>query len=147
MLLVKTRRLVEDWETFLTGVFERWSLRMVLRSARRRMVERGYVCMYPSSRRFRCDLDTFPVCRVVNRVIREDTRKDAMYIYTALNDEEDKKDLGGRTHTDDEGVYGHSMTRHDGRGRRLDFVPSVCKRRGSLTPAHPWVSPSLLSST
>ena len=38
--------------------------------------------------------------------------------------------------------YGHSMTRHDGRGRRLDF-PSVCKRRGSLTPAHPWVSPSL----
>ena len=66
----------------------------------------------------------------MNRVIREDTRKDAMYIYTALNDEEDKKDLGGRTHTDDEGVYGHSMTRHDGRGRRLDFVPSVCKRRG-----------------
>ena len=52
-------------------------------SARRRMVERGYVCMYPSSRRFRCDLDTFPVCRVVNRVIREDTRKDAMYIDTA----------------------------------------------------------------
>ena len=117
------------------------------RSARRRMVERGYVCMYPSSRRFRCDLDTFPVCRVVNRVIREDTRKDAMYIYTALKDEEDKKDLGGRTHTDDEGVYGHSMTRHDGRGRRLDFVPSVCKRRGSLTPAHPWVSPSPFSST
>jgi len=70
-----------------------------------------------------------------------------MYIDTALNDEEDKKDLGGRTHTDDEGVYGHSMTRHDGRGRRLDFVPSVCKRRGSLTPAHPWVSPSPLSST
>ena len=86
--------------------------------------------MYPSSRRFRCDLDTFPVCRVVNRVIREDTRKDSMYIDTALKDEEDKKDLGGRTHTDDEGVYGHSMTRHDGRGRRLDFVPSVCKRRG-----------------
>jgi len=47
----------------------------------------------------------------VNRVIREDTLKDSMYIYTALNDEEDKKDLGGRTHTDDEGVYGHSMTR------------------------------------
>ena len=86
--------------------------------------------MYPSSRRFRCDLDTFPVCRVVNRVIREDTRKDSMYIDTALKDEEDQKDLGGRTHTDDEGVYGHSMTRHDGRGRRLDFVPSVCKRRG-----------------
>ena len=77
--------------------------------------------MYPSSRRFRCDLDTFPVCRVVNRVIREDTRKDSMYIYTALKDEEDQK--------------------------KLDFVPSVCKRRGSLTPAHPWVSPSLLSST
>ena len=76
------------------------------------MVERGYVCMYPSSRRFRCDLDTFPVCRVVNRVIREDTRKDAMYIDTALNDEEDKKDLGGRTHTDDEGVYG-VWTQHD----------------------------------
>ena len=106
--------------------------------------------MYPSSRRFRCDLDTFPVCRVVNRVIREDTRKDSMYIDTALKDEEDKKDLGGRTHTDDEGVYGHSMTRHDGRGRRLDFVPSVCKRAsggGSLTPAHPWVSPSPLPST
>ena len=108
---------------------------------------RAWVCMYPSSRRFRCDLDTFPVCRVVNRVIREDTRKDSMYIDTALKDEEDKKDLGGRTHTDDEGVYGHSITRHDGRGRRLDFVPSVCKRRGSLTPAHPWVSPSPLSST
>ena len=89
---------------------------------------RAWVCMYPSSRRFRCDLDTFPVCRVVNRVISEDTRKDAMYIDTALKDEEDKKDLGGRTHTDDEGVY-------------------VCKRRGSLTPAHPWVSPSPLSST
>ena len=68
------------------------------------------VCI-PQSRRFRCDLDTFPVCHVVNRVIREDTLKDSMYIYTALNDEEDKKDLGGRTHTDDEGVYGHSMTR------------------------------------
>ena len=68
-----------------------------LRSARRKMVERGYVCI-PQSRRFRCDLDTFPVCHVVNRVIREDTRKDSMYIYTALNDEEDKKDLGGRTH-------------------------------------------------
>ena len=51
------------------------------------------------------------MCRVVCRVIREDTRKDAMYIDTALNDEEDKKDLGGRTHTDDEGVYGHSITR------------------------------------
>ena len=49
--------------------------------------------MYPSSRRFRCDLDTFPVCRVVNRVIREDTRKDSMYIDTALKDEEAKKDL------------------------------------------------------
>ena len=50
------------------------------------------------------------MCRVVNRVIREDTRKDSMYIYTALNDEEDKKDLGGRTHTDDEGVYGRMDT-------------------------------------
>jgi hypothetical protein len=44
--------------------------------------------------RFRCDLDTFPVCRVGYRVIREDTLKDAMYIDTVLNDEEDKKDLG-----------------------------------------------------
>ena len=47
--------------------------------------------MYPSSRRFRCDLDTFPVCHVVNRVIKEDTLKDAIYIYTALKDEEDQK--------------------------------------------------------
>ena len=39
------------------------------------------------------------MCRVVCRVIREDTRKDAMYIDTALNDEEDKKDLGGHTLT------------------------------------------------
>jgi hypothetical protein len=46
----------------------------------------------------------------VNRVIREDTRKDVMYIDTALKDEEDKKDLGGRTYTDDEGVYGHMDT-------------------------------------
>ena len=53
-----------------------------------------------------------PVCRVVNRVIREDTRKDSMYIYTACSDEEDKKDLGGRTYTDDEGVYG-VWTQHD----------------------------------
>ena len=60
---------------------------------------RAWVRMYPSSRRFRCDLETFPVCRVVCRVIREDTRKDAMYIDTASNDEEDKKDLGGRTLT------------------------------------------------
>ena len=141
MSVVKTRHL-GGFPYWYVGAFEPQN-----GSVRRRMVERGYVCMYPSSRRFRCDLDTFPVCRVVNRVIREDTRKDSMYIDTALKDEEDKKDLGGRTHTDDEGVYGHSMTRHDGRGRRLDFVPSVCKRRGSLTPAHPWVSPSLLSST
>ena len=55
--------------------------------------------MYPSSRRFRCDLDKFPVCRVGNRVIREDTRKDVMYIDTASSDEEDQKDLGGRTLT------------------------------------------------
>jgi hypothetical protein len=33
-----------------------------------------------------------------------------MYIDTASNDEEDQKDLGGRTHTDDEGVYGHMDT-------------------------------------
>ena len=72
------------------------------------------------------------MCRVVNRVIREDTLKDYMYIDTASKDEEDKKDLGGRTHTDDEGVYGHSMTRHDGRGRRLDFVPSVCGSGGEV---------------
>ena len=68
--------------------------------------------MYPSSRRFRCDLDRFPVFRVGCRVIREDTRKDSMYIDTALKDEEAKKDLGGRTHTDDEGVYG-VWTQHD----------------------------------
>ena len=70
-----------------------------------------------------------------------------MYIDTALNDEEDKKDLGGRTHTDDEGVYGHSMTRHE--GQRQDLASSrVCASEGgSLPPAHPWVSPSLLSST
>ena len=43
------------------------------------------------------------MCRVVNRVIREDTRKDAMYIDTALKDEEAKKDLGGRT-------QGHTLT-------------------------------------
>ena len=35
----------------------------------------------------------------MNRVIREDTRKDSMYIDTAWNDEEDQKDLGGHTLT------------------------------------------------
>ena len=38
--------------------------------------------------------------------------------------------------------YGHSMTRHDGRGRRLDFVPSVCKRRGEYD-SHPPLGLSL----
>ena len=57
-----------------------------------------------------------------------------MYIYTALNDEEDKKDLGGRTHTDDEGVYGHMDTAsHDTTDEEEDLTSSrVCASEGEV---------------
>ena len=86
---------VVDWTAFATGVLQPQNGPAFCAEED----GRAWVCMYPSSRRFRCDLETFPMCGVVCRVIREDTRKDAMYIDTALNDEEDKKDLGGRTLT------------------------------------------------
>ena len=115
-------------------------------SARRRMVERGYVCI-PQVEGFVVISTGFPCFVLVVGLLGRTHGRMLCTSTQHRRTEEDKKDLGGRTHTDDEGVYGHSITRHDGRGRRLDFVPSVCKRRGSLTPAHPWVSPSPLPST
>ena len=58
-------------------------------------------------------------------------------IHTAWKDEEDTteedKKTRQKTYTDDEGHI-YMLIQY---GRRLDFVSSVFKRRGSLTPAHP----------